>query len=283
MPTVPPRYGSAVYGSGVRYTARQALSPQHHTHHSHTTLHPMNDILTNRLDMVGACLTVAQSAEFSPVWTAHAPLDFGTDLAALATKYGNATALSAQFQSAITGPADAKDVAETDLEERSFQLSRALANHFKKTGDLVNRAKVDVLIGQIRKLRDQAVLAFGTMVRDLAQEASADAAAVNRGITAARIAALTGAVTAYGQLLSAPRGAIASRSALGRELETVMAELVEDVRDMDDLVIQFDGSDLARRFVDAWKAARMIVDAGHGPATPPPAGGGGGTPTPPNP
>ena len=159
-----------------------------------------------------------------------------------------------------------------------------MANHFKKTGDLVNRAKVDVLIGQIRKLRDQAVLAFGTMVRDLAQEASADAQAVNRGITAARIAALTGAVTAYGGLINAPRGAIASRSALGRELETVVAGLLEDVRDLDDLAIQFDGSDLARRFVDAWKAARTIVDAGHGPATPPVAGGGGGgTPTPPNP
>jgi hypothetical protein len=45
--------------------------------------------------------------------------------------------------------------------------------------------------------------------------------------------------------------------------------------DMDDLVLQFTGSDAANRFQEAWKRARIIVDSGGGhggtPPTPPPA------------
>jgi hypothetical protein len=44
---------------------------------------------------------------------------------------------------------------------------------------------------------------------------------------------------------------------------------------MDDLALQFDGTDAGKRFIEAWKRARNIVDTG---------GGHGGTPpTPPTP
>jgi len=43
---------------------------------------------------------------------------------------------------------------------------------------------------------------------------------------------------------------------------------------MDDLVVQFDGSEPGKRFIEAWKRARIIVDSG---------GGGGTSPTPPTP
>ena len=45
------------------------------------------------------------------------------------------------------------------------------------------------------------------------------------------------------------------------------------VNDVDDLVIQFDGTDVGKRFIEAWKRARIIVDSG----------GCSGTPTPPTP
>ena len=45
---------------------------------------------------------------------------------------------------------------------------------------------------------------------------------------------------------------------------------------LDDLVIQFDGTPEGLRFIEAWKRARVIVDAGHGP-------GEEETPTPPAP
>ena len=52
------------------------------------------------------------------------------------------------------------------------------------------------------------------------------------------------------------------------------------VNDLDDLVLQFDGSEAGKRFIEAWKRARIIVDSGGGhsnggtPPAPP-------TPTPP--
>jgi len=43
--------------------------------------------------------------------------------------------------------------------------------------------------------------------------------------------------------------------------------------DMDDLALQFDSTDAGKRFIEAWKRARIIVDSGGGhtgtPPTPP--------------
>ena len=89
---------------------------------------------------------------------------------------------ASQAHATTGGAADAKSVAETVLEVAACVLARALANFFKKTGDLV-----------------------------------------------------------------------------------------ELVNDKDDLVLQFDGTDASKRFLEARKRARIIVDKGGGdtPAAPP--------------
>ncbi len=107
----------------------------------------MNSRLQVQLNMVGACITVAQSADYKPVWNGKPPADFGTDIAQLATDYGAVTAKAAQAEGATGGAADAKAVAETALEDAAFVLARALAIHFKKTGDLDRHGKVDVTKG----------------------------------------------------------------------------------------------------------------------------------------
>jgi hypothetical protein len=39
---------------------------------------------------------------------------------------------------------------------------------------------------------------------------------------------------------------------------------------MDDCFLQFDSTDVGKRFIEAWKRARIIVDTGGGtPPTPP--------------
>ncbi len=90
---------------------------------------------------------------------------------------------------------------------------------------------------------------------------------------AARIATLTAAIAAFGKVMNTPRGQIVNKSALLREVETDVAALVQLATDMDDLVLQFTGSDAANRFQEAWKRARIIVDTGGGhsgtPPTPP--------------
>jgi hypothetical protein len=241
----------------------------------------MNSRLQNQLTMVGACITVANSAEHKPVWDGEDPADFGTDLTALQTDYGSITAKAAQADAAAGGAADAKAVAESTLEDSAHLLARALAVHFKKAGNLTDRAKVDVSKSEIVKLRTQELVNKATVIRDLGTAAVSQPDAAKRGVTAARVAALTAAITAFSNVMNSPRGEIVNRSALLREIETDIAALLDKVNDLDDLVLQFDGTDEGRRFNEAWKGARVIVDSGSGHSTPPPAPP---TPTPaPNP
>jgi hypothetical protein len=100
-------------------------------------------------------------------------------------------------------------------------------------------------------------------------DARAETDAAKRGVTAARVAALTAAITNFKNVMNAPRGQIVNRSALLREVETDVAGLLEKVAALDDLVVQFDGSAAGKRFLEAWKRARIIMDAGHGPGEEP--------------
>ena len=238
----------------------------------------MNDHTTNQLDMVGTCLNVADKPENFAVWNGQPPLDYGTDLSGIRGEYQAIRGLAVLADAATTGPADAKASAETTLENTAFLLARACVSHFRKTGNMTDLAKVDFKKGGIQKLRDQALVTTGTFIRDLAQTASAQPGAAGRGVNAARITALTNAVNGFSALLNAPRGQIASRSALKREVATRVAGLLGLVEAIDDLVVQFDTTPAGRTFIAAWKQARIIVDGGHGPGeddegggTPPPA------------
>jgi hypothetical protein len=232
----------------------------------------MNLRIQNQLNMVGACISVAQSSDYKPVWTGKPPADFGTDMAKLQTDYGAVTAKAAQADAATGGGGDEKSAAETVLEDAAFVLARALANHVKKTGDLDRLGKVDVTKSEIMRLRTQELVNKTTAIRDLGTAAVSEAGAAGRGVTADRVAALTAAITSFSNVMSTPRGQIVNRSALLKEVETDIAALVEFVNDMDDMALQFDGTEAGRRFVEAWKRARIIVDTG---------GGHGGTETPP--
>lgn len=231
----------------------------------------MNLRLSNQLNMVGACLNVAQSSDYKSVWTGKEPADFTTDLTLLQTDFAAVTLKAAQAEAATGGAADAKAAAETTVEDAAFVLARALAIHFKKSGDLDRYGKVDVSKSDIVKLRTQDLANKATAIRDLATAAQAETDAAKRGVTAARIATLTAAIAAFTKVMSSPRGQIVNRSALLREVETDVAALVAKVTDLDDLVLQFDGTEAGRRFIEAWRRARIIVDLGGGPNPPEPA------------
>ena len=266
MPLDPrPRYGTARYGQ-ARYTSRSAPLPPPliipktpGTHHI-----PMSDLTINRLNMISAALGVAQNPTHRPAWQNQPPLAFGTELAALTTGHAAALDLAQRAGSAIVGTAVEKIAAETLVEDLAFQLARALALHFKKTGDFSNHAKVDVAKSSLQRLRDQTLVTRATEIRDLAQGAIAQPEAASRGITAARSTALSAAIAAFAPLVNAPRAQVANRGALLRELKTTVADLVSQIEDLDDLVLQFD-TPAGEQFQAAWTIARRIVDAGHGP------------------
>ena len=238
----------------------------------------MNDRITNQLNMVSACLAVADRPEYNAVWVGQPTLDFSADLSAIRGEYQGITAAIVLADAATTGPAAAKDTAETNLENAALVLARACTAHFRKTGNQTDLAKVDLTKNGIKKLRDQALVTTTTLIRDLAQAASTQPGAAGRGVNTARITALTNAVNAFSALLNAPRGTIANRAALKRDIETRVAGLVSLIEAIDDLVVQFDTTPAGRTFISAWKQARIIVDGGHGQGeeeegggTPPPA------------
>ncbi len=76
---------------------------------------------------------------------------------------------------------------------------------------------------------------------------------------------LTGALTNFANLLSSPRGQIVNRGAKIRDVETRVAGLYERMPDLGDLVLQYGETEAGSAFIPAWKRARIIVDAGHGP------------------
>lgn len=142
-------------------------------------------------------------------------------------------------------------MAESTLEDAAYVLARALASHFKKTGDLDRRGKVDRTKSEIVKLRMQDLVTQTTAIRDLGTVAVAESGAEGRGVTAARVAALSAAIAAFAKVMSSPRGQIVNRGALLKEVETDGAALLEQVGDLDDLVVQFDRSEAGRRFIEA--------------------------------
>jgi len=223
--------------------------------------------------MVGSCLTVAYGPDYAPVWTGKGPADFGPDLAKVQTGYGVIVAKAALAAGAGGGAADAKALAEGVLEDTSFVLTRALANHFKKTGDLDRLAKVNLRKSALVLLRNRDLVAKATEIHDLGAAAQGEPGAAGRGVTAARVAEVGAAISAFAAMMNNPRGQIVNRSTLLKEVETDTAGLLEQVNDLDDLVLQFDGTPEGRRFVEAWKRARIIVDVGcgHGGSDTPPA------------
>ena len=226
--------------------------------------------------MAGACLTVANDKNHRLVWKNQPPADFETDLTKLGTDYEAVLQKDALADGAAGGAGDAKSVAETALEEISHIVARALANHFKKTGNLDALGKVNFSKSDIVRLRHQDLLDQSVALRDLSTATQTEAGAADRGVTAARTATLSSAIGAFKTLMHLPRGQVVNRGTFKKEVATDVAALVSHVADMDDLVIQFDGTEAGRRFIEAWKRARKIVDSGGGagpsdptPPTPP--------------
>ena len=234
----------------------------------------MKNRITNQLDMAGTCIDVASRPLYAPLFSTQPPLDFVADIAVFKTEYASVSAAAVLAYAATTGPAEAKDIAETVLEDLAYPLARAECIHFKKTGNLTDRAKVDFTKSALVRLRDQELKNACELIRDLGNQARDDSGALGRGITQARVLTLTGAIDAYGLLMRAPRGQVAGRAGLIRDVETRVAALMERLRDLDDLVLQYGDTELGRAFIATWQAARIIVDAGHGHSTPTP------TPTP---
>ena len=228
----------------------------------------MNLKISTQLKSVRACLKIAENPDYKPIWTSAPPADFRTLIAELAAETDAVTARAALADAATAGTMDAKAAAESALEESTFVLARALAVHFRRTGDFERRGKVEISRSELIKLRNEDLVNRATAIRDLAAAVVGETGADNRGITAERVEAQSRALDAFREASPGPRGQIANRGAILREVEVAMAGLMQTLDDLDDLILQFGDTAAGRRFIDAWRRARTLVDPGGTPNAP---------------
>jgi len=218
---------------------------------------------TNQLNMIGACIAVANKEEYQPVWKNQPPLDFGTDFDALQSAYTAVQSEAGVAEKVVGGAMDVKTAAETVLEDAGYSLARALAVHFKKTGDLDKAAKVHITEHGLKRLKAQLLIGKCMEIHDLAVTAQTHPDAAKRGITAENIKEVADAIAAFRTVMNAPRGQIIGHGMLRHEIERDVAALLEQLVDLDGLILQYRGTELGQRFVNEWQQARIIVDVGH--------------------
>lgn len=210
--------------------------------------------------MVGACLTVAHDPKYQPVWSGQPPVSFEKGLATLQAGYLSLTVKASEAEAANGGASDTKAEAESSLIEGAHVLARALAVHFKSTGDLTRLGQIDLSRTDLVRLRENDLVPNAILIRDIGAEAQTEPSAGDNGITAARVNALTAAIEVFQAIITTPRGKIVGRKTLLKEVETDMVGLLVLLHDLDDLVLQFNEADLGRSFVAAWRSARMVID-----------------------
>ena len=178
-----------------------------------------------------ACITLVEKPESTINWQGQPPLDFAADFARMKQSYIGLRDLAIAADTDNTGDADAKA-----LEKLALQLAAALRNHLKKTGNTSDRAKVTFPKRGLVRLRDQILITRCTEIRDLAMQARDESGASGRGVTMAKITALTAAIALFDELQRKPRTSIGGSATKRRELVTGVADLIEQLTDLDDLV-----------------------------------------------
>ncbi len=228
----------------------------------------MNRRHSTLLNSVRACLNVAESPEYKSVWSSSPPADFRKEIQQVAADFEAVTTKYALALAATGGAGDAKAAAKAALENSTHVLARALALHFRRTGDLDRRGKVDMSRSKILRHRAQELVSTATALRDLAVPVVGEPGAEDRGITAELLDEHSRVLAAFTVAMGSPRGQIANRGALLHEVEADIPALMKKLRDLDDLVLQFHRTPAGRRFIEAWRRARIIVDAGGSPSEP---------------
>ena len=228
----------------------------------------MKDEFSNRLTMFKTARDLLNLPERKPVWLNVNPTIFTTKVAALDPAI---TALEAYCQAHgvdITGAALDKDREETDVENLAHQIGRLLVQYFRDQEDETNAATCELSLSQWRGLRDVALIQKAREIHQLAVTAAA-AGGPDYGITSTLASLLDGEIGEYEIVITKPQTSIAQRKALTLGLRAEFKKVEAKFESIDDLILAYNTTEAGRSLIAAYKAARIIRDAGHGPTPPP--------------
>lgn len=243
----------------------------------------MKDTLASKLVSFQASLTVADKEENKPLWQNKPPIAFGEALLAARTAVAALATAAADQSANIRGVADALRGMRIQFENALHPLTRATFRCLKNLGNNQDASKVDFTPTDLRIARAVALSGIGETVLNLAEPLTRPgnngqpAPGDKYGVTAVKFAELDELWTNYSTAVGAPASARARRKAITDALPGQFARVEEQFAELDDLVIQFRGTEVGDRFVEAWFNARRVVDTGRRAArpnpttTPPPA------------
>lgn len=237
----------------------------------------MQDEFTNRLTGFTTSLDTLFLEENKPVWQGQAPEIFEEKVEEAKIMIEEIQTAQKDQEAGIEGAAEEKEREEDELEDAAYVLAQALVLYFRDHQQEAEAGALDLTPSDWDGLRDQQLLTKSQLVIEQAQALIAGADAVTAakyGINAAAVAALTKERGDFDEIINAPAVAIAIRKALTKGFRPAFKLAEKKFKDLDKLILQFRGTSLGKALIAAWKNARQVKDAGHGPGTP-------ATPTPP--
>lgn len=237
----------------------------------------MNDTLISKLGSFQATLVVADRTENKLIWLNQPPLRFTERLDATRLSVEGLASTGAEQSADIGGSTDALRGLRLQFENALHPLARATYRCLKNDGRTEDAAKVDLTPTDLHNARAVALAGLGETVLDLAEPISQPAAVGQPapgdkyGVAATKVAALDSLWDNYRTAVGAPASARAKRKALTEALPSQFAVVEDQFSELDDLIIQFRGTEASDRFVEAWFNARRVVDTGRRAAKPAPA------------
>ncbi len=238
----------------------------------------MTDEFRNRLGMFNTALGTLNSPQYKPTWENQAPVIFTAKVAQAQTAYNDLVEFTTKHSEDITGAAKDKKREEAELENAAYTLCETLLDWFTDQADETNAAKVDRSLSAWQRLPDAELVAQAKIARGLAQaivEGPDATAAADYGITAAEVAALSGEIDDYDQVISAPQHGIAGRKSLTQQYRPRFNDVEAKFKSLDRMILRFNKTEAGRALIAAYQASRVIRDLGSGggsdetPETPP--------------
>jgi hypothetical protein len=233
----------------------------------------MKNEFTNRLGMFNTSLTTLNKDPFKAVWFQQDPKIFTAKVAEAGQAVTDLKEFCKKQSIIITGSAEDKAREAAEAEDAAYPIARALVQWFRDQKDETNAAKVDLSLTDLRRMRDQDLLAQLNTTLELAQGVTGGAQAVQAaayGLTVAKVAALASEIADFAEFINAPQSSIADRKALTMQLRVKFNAVEEKFAALDDLILNFNTTAPAHALVAAYQAARVVRDIGGSPSAPTP-------------
>ncbi len=228
----------------------------------------MKDTIANKMTSFNVSLAVTDDDKNAPIWQSKPPLAFNDGIAAARAAVVKLASDGAEQSRDISGAAAALRGLRKQFETALHPLARATFQCLTNLGRTEDAVKVDITPTILHDARAVALAGLGETVLDLAEPlsqatSSQPAAGDKYGVTATSVSSMDALWQKYSTAVGAPQGARAKRKALTVGLPGKCAAVEAQFAALDDLIVQFKGTDAGNSFVAAWFNSRHVVDTGH--------------------